>query len=107
MLALIGEVGMPAVRHKSLALTAYAVELADAWLAPLGVTLATPRDPDLRGGHITLNHPRMREVNVALWREDVLPDYRDPHGLRIGLSPLSTSYDEVWRGLEAVRTHLS
>ena len=106
MLALIGEVGMPAVRAKSVSLTAYAVELADAWLAPLGVTLATPREPDLRGGHITLNHPRMREINQTLWREDVLPDYREPNGLRIGLSPLSTSYDEVWRGLAAVRNLL-
>jgi kynureninase len=40
---------------------------------------------------------------VALWQRDVIPDYRDPHGLRIGLSPLSTSYAEVSSGLEAVR----
>ena len=45
----------------------------------------------------------MREVTARLWRTDVLPDYRDPHGLRIGLSPLSTSFDEVRRGLAAVR----
>jgi kynureninase len=107
MLALIDEVGMAAVREKSLGLTAYAVELADAWLAPLDVTVTTPREPALRGGHITLNHPRMSAVNASLWESDVLPDYRDPHGLRIGLSPLSTSYDEVWRGLAAVRDELS
>ena len=107
MLALIDEAGMSAIRAKSIELTAYAIELADAWLSPLGVTLATPRDPDLRGGHITLNHERMSAVNAALWQADVLPDYRDPHGLRIGLSPLSTSYDELWRGLDAVRTKLT
>ena len=45
----------------------------------------------------------MREVTAALWERDVIPDYRDPHGLRLGLSPLSTSYDEVERGLQAVR----
>jgi kynureninase len=107
MVALIAQVGMPAIRAKSTALTSYAVELADEWLAPLGGHLASPRDPALRGGHITVSHPRMREVNAALWQADVLPDYRDPHGLRIGLSPLSTSYDEVWRGLAAVRDQLS
>ena len=37
----------------------------------------------------------MREVTAALWERDVIPDYRDPHGLRIGLSPLSTSFAEV------------
>ena len=60
-----------------------------------GVVVASPRDPARRGGHVTLNHPLMREVTAALWERDVIPDYRDPHGLRIGLSPLSTSFAEV------------
>jgi kynureninase len=48
----------------------------------------------------------MQEVTTALWKRDVIPDYRDPHGLRIGLSPLSTSFEEVERGLHAVREEL-
>lgn len=114
LLGLLDEVGgasggdaITAVRAKSVGLTSYAIELADAWLAPYGVELATPRDPDRRGGHVTLRHPRMREVVAALWTADVLPDYRDPGGLRIGLSPLSTSFDEVRRGLAAVRDLLA
>lgn len=106
MLALIDEVGMAAVRAKSVGLTSYAVELAAEVLGPLGVTLASPVDPDRRGGHVTFNHPSMREVTTALWRRDVIPDYRDPGGLRVGLSPLSTSYAEVERGLESVRETL-
>jgi kynureninase len=102
MVALIDEVGIDAVRAKSVALTSYAVELADALLADLGVTVASPRDPGLRGGHVTLHHPRMREVVAALWEQDVIPDYRDPGGLRVGLSPLSTSFEEVRRGMQAV-----
>jgi kynureninase len=106
MLELLEEVGMDAVRTKSLALTSYAVELADAWLAPLGATVASPRDPARRGGHVTVHHPRMREVTSALWRREVIPDYRDPGGLRIGLSPLSTSFAEVHAGMVAVREQL-
>jgi kynureninase len=102
MLALLDEIGMDAVRAKSVALTTYAVEVADELLAPAGVVVASPRDPALRGGHVTLSHPLMREVTAALWERDVIPDYRDPHGLRIGLSPLSTAYAEVRSGLEAV-----
>jgi kynureninase len=49
----------------------------------------------------------MREVTAALWERDVIPDYRDPHGLRIGLSPLSTSFAEVERGLVAARDVLA
>jgi kynureninase len=107
MLALIDEVGIDAVRKKSEQLTSYAVELADERLASYGVTLASPRDPAQRGGHVTLHHPRMREVVEFLWTRDVIPDYRDPGGLRIGLSPLSTSYDELERGIEQVRAVLA
>ena len=107
MVSLIDSVGMEAVRAKSIALTTYALDLADAWSADLGVTLASPRDADHRGGHLTLHHPAMREVVARLWREDVIPDYRDPGGLRIGLSPLSTSFEEVRRGLAAVREALT
>ncbi|MFF2275933.1 kynureninase [Agromyces sp. NPDC058126] len=102
-LAMIEEAGMPALRTKSVALTEFAIALADEWLAPLGVTLASPADAEERGGHVTLHHDAMREVTARLWQRDVIPDYRDPGGLRIGLSPLSTSFEEVHRGLDATR----
>ena len=101
-LALIEEVGIGALRAKSIALTEFAVRVADELLAPLGVSLASPRDPAARGGHVTLSHPAMRAVTARLWAQDVIPDYRDPGGLRIGLSPLSTSFAETLAGLRAV-----
>lgn len=107
MVAVIDEVGMDAVREKSVALTERVIEIADERLADLGVTVASPRDAGRRGGHVTLHHPEMRRVVAELWRRDVIPDYRDPGGLRVGLSPLSTSYDEVERGLDAVRELLA
>ena len=103
---LIGEVSIEAVRAKSLLLTQFVIDYTDEVLAPLGVTVATPRDPAQRGGHVTLNHPDMREVNALLWKEDIIPDYRDPHGLRIGLSPLTTSFQEVFLGMEKVKETL-
>jgi len=106
MVELIDAVGMAAVRAKSVALTSYALDLADEVLAPLGVTAASPREVERRGGHVTLSHPAMREVVAALWQRDVIPDYRDPGGLRIGLSPLSTSFAEVETGIVAVRDAL-
>ena len=91
------------MRAKSLALTAFTVRLADDLLAPLGVSVASPRDAAERGGHVTLQHPDMKTVTARLWQQDVIPDYRDPGGLRIGLSPLSTSFAETLDGLLAVR----
>ena len=101
-LDLLDVAGIEAVRAKSIALTEFAVRVADGILTPLGVRLASPRDPAERGGHVTLSHPAMRAVTARLWSDDVIPDYRDPHGLRIGLSPLSTSFAETLAGLQAV-----
>lgn len=105
-LSMIEESGMAAVRAKSIALTSFAIDVADEWLGPLGVTLGTPRDPEERGGHVILQHHAMREVTARLWQRDVIPDYRDVGGLRVGLAPLSTSFEEVYRGLEATRVVL-
>ena len=102
-LALIDEVGIAAIREKSIALTEFAIRLSDELLSPLGVTVASPRDATARGGHVTLQHPSMRAVTARLWTQDVIPDYRDPGGLRIGLSPLSTSFAETLDGMIAVR----
>ncbi len=104
MLELLEEVGIDAVRAKSVALTSFAIDLADALLP--AVSVMSPRDPAWRGGHLTLHHDRMREVNARLWERDVIPDYRDPGGLRLGLSPLSTSFAEVEAGLAAVSEEL-
>jgi kynureninase len=49
----------------------------------------------------------MQKVVAILWERDVIPDYRDPGGLRVGLSPLSTSYDELERGILAVHDVLA
>lgn len=106
-LDLIEEAGMSALREKSLKLTAYALELHDAWLAPAGVQLATPRDAERRGSHITVDHPDFREMTAELWDRDVIPDFRAPQGIRIGLSPLSTSFTEVYRGVAAIRDLLA
>ena len=73
---------------------------------PTSPEYAAARDAARRGGHVTVNHPNMRAVTAALWDRDVLPDYRDPGGLRVGLSPLSTGFDEVRRGMAAVRATL-
>ncbi len=100
MVGLLEEVGIAAVRAKSVALTSYAVALVDRDLPE--VALVSPREAARRGGHVTLSHERMREVTAALWERDVVPDFRNPDGLRIGLSPLSTSFAEVERGIAAV-----
>ena len=106
MLELIAEAGLAAVRRKSVALTEHAIRLADEVLAPLGAVLGSPRDAADRGSHVTVDHPRFAEVTAALWKSGVIPDFRPPDGIRIGLSPLSTSFAELERGVEAIAREL-
>ncbi|MFF7293565.1 kynureninase [Microbacterium sp. NPDC008134] len=106
MLDLIEESGIDAVRTKSRSLTDLAVRAFDEVLAPLDVRLLSPRDADLRGGHVTIGHPDFREVTKKLWSEGIIPDFRFPDGIRLGLSPLSTSHVETVTGVLAVRDAL-
>lgn len=102
-LEMLAEAGIDAVRAKSVRLTEYALALADEWLVPLGVEVASPRDPAVRGGHITLRRPGFASLLEPLWAAGVIPDYRRPDGLRIGPAPLSTSFAEVHEGLSVLR----
>ncbi|TJY67611.1 aminotransferase class V-fold PLP-dependent enzyme [Arthrobacter sp. CAU 1506] len=106
MIALIDEAGLAAVRDKSVALTEFAIEAVQASLADFGVVVASPLNPAERGGHVTIDHPAFKHVTARLWEQGVIPDFREPDGIRLGLSPLSTSFAEVWRGIAAIRAEL-
>jgi kynureninase len=105
---LIKEAGIDKIAHKAAVGTQMMIDLYDAWLAPLGMQLNTSRDPNERGGHISLAHPDAARICVAL-REfaNVIPDYRTPNSIRLAISPLPTSYVEVWDGFERIRDLVS
>ena len=104
---LVTEAGIAAIRAKSLALTGYAIALADAWLAPLGCSIGSPRDATRRGGHVAIRHPDARRLTRAMIDRGVIPDFRAPDTIRIGLSPLSTSFRDVHQGLTVLRELLA
>jgi kynureninase len=99
------DAGMDRIRKKSVALTEYLIRLTDAILAPLGFTLGSPRDFERRGSHVSIRHTDAYRVNRALFEEmNVLPDFRAPDNLRLGLAPLYTSFAEVWDTVDRIRT---
>ncbi len=106
MLELIAEAGMPAIRAKSEKLTEFAVDLFDKHLHSRGVTLSSPREVERRGSHVTIDHQSFAEVNAKLWERGIIPDFRRPNGIRLGLSPLTTSFEEVELGVEAIAVEL-
>lgn len=99
----VADAGLEALRAKGMALTSYLVELADAWLVPLGFRLASPREAERRGSHVTLHHSDAWRICRALIDRRVVPDFRTPDRLRLGPAPLTTSYAEVWDGLDRLR----
>ena len=101
---MIEEAGIGAISEKAAIGTEMMIQLFDAWLAELGFTLLTSRNPQERGGHISLGHPDAARICVAL-REfaDVIPDYRTPNSIRLAIAPLPTSYVEVWDGFARIR----
>lgn len=106
MLELIEAAGIEAIREKSLALTRFAEEVLQAYVLPLGATLASPVDERERGSHLMVAHPRFREITARLWERGIIPDFRAPDGIRIGLSPLSTTFREVEIGVRAIGEEL-
>ncbi|MBA8794710.1 kynureninase [Friedmanniella endophytica] len=98
----VAEAGIEAVRTKSLALTDFALSMIDELLVPRGVRLGSPRDHDHRGGHLTISRTGFEELTPRLWARGVIPDFRRPDGIRLGLSPLTTRFAEVARAIEVV-----
>jgi kynureninase len=103
-LDLLLEAGLERIRRKSVRLTSYLVYLVDTVLAPLGFVLGSPRDPARRGSHVSIRHPEGYRINRALIEEmGVLPDFREPDNIRLGLVPLYTSFAEVWEAVDRIR----
>jgi kynureninase len=92
------EAGIEAIATKAQALTGFAIELCDAW----GLTTCTPRDAARRGGHVSVVHPAARELTRSLIERGVIPDFREPDIVRLGMSPLTTSFVEVHDGLRVL-----
>jgi kynureninase len=94
---LVREAGIEALRRKSAALTELVVSLHDERLAELGFELGTPRDPERRGGHVSIRHADGWRICCALIeRADVVPDFRAPNSIRLGLPPLYTRFVDAW-----------
>ena len=97
-IAVTVEAGIEAIAAKARDLTGFGLELC----AQLGLQSSTPLDPARRGGHIAVNHPDARRLVDALANRRVITDFRDPDIVRIGCSPLTTRFTDVYDGLTAL-----
>ena len=92
------------LRKKSILLSEYFIRLAEKKLLPLGFKLGSPLNSERRGSHISLRHPESYRINRVLIDDlKVIPDFREPDNIRFGLSPLYTTFCDVWETVE--RSH--
>ncbi|MDW3219599.1 MAG: aminotransferase class V-fold PLP-dependent enzyme [Acidimicrobiales bacterium] len=97
----VGDAGIDAIAAKGRALVARVEALADRRLAPLGVEWVSPRDPARRGAHAALAHEQAWQICQALIDVGrVIPDFRAPDNIRLGLSPLTTSHLDAHTAIE-------
>lgn len=68
----------------------------------MGLDFASPRDPVRRGAHVAICNPQAAAIVLALRARGVVPDLRPPDVIRIGLSPLTTRFTDVWDGFAAI-----
>jgi kynureninase len=68
------------------------------------VTLNSPRAAAVRGSHVSLGHPEALRIDRALIEEmNVIPDFRYPDNLRLGVAPLYTRFVDIYDGLDRLR----
>jgi kynureninase len=101
---LILEAGIARLREKSVRQTEYLIALWEEMLKPLGVKLNSPRDAACRGSHVSLGHPEGLRIDRALIEEmRVIPDFRYPDNIRLGIAPIYTTFADVWEAVTRLR----
>jgi kynureninase len=107
-LDMIIEAGMQAIRNKSVSQAEFLLRMAGEYLYPLGFQSGSPGDPEQRGSHISLRHPEAYRICKALIDPDagdavVIPDFREPDNIRLGITPLYTTYAEIFMAVREIR----
>lgn len=101
-LDMILEAGVGSIRKKSEAQSHYLLALVRQWFKGTGVKIGSPLESERRGSHISLKHRDAYRICKALMDpgldvETVIPDFREPDNIRLGISPLYTSFEDLHR----------
>ena len=110
-LEILLEAGMDRLREKSILQTDYLIYLAQELLLPLNFKVGSPLDSSRRGSHVSLRHPEAYRICRALIDPQpgdttlkVIPDFRAPDNIRLGIAPLYTSFTDIHRALNRLKT---
>ncbi len=98
------EAGMDNVREKSVAQTEFMIALWEDHLKPYGFTLNSPRDAQWRGSHVAIGHPDGWRINQSMIKDgNIIPDFRAPDNIRLGITPLYTSFADLHEAVMRIK----
>lgn len=98
------EAGIDAIRRKSILLSEYLISQWEIHLRAHGFGLASPTEPERRGSHVSLSHDQAWPLTRAMVEVgNVLPDFRTPDNIRLGLSPLYNTFTEVHTAIQRLK----
>jgi len=111
-LDMVLEAGIASIRQKSVAQSKYLLSLANKWLLGDGVRMGSPELTEKRGSHISLKHAEAYRISKALADPEVgdgvvLPDFREPNNIRLGISPMYTSFEDIFRAMGQMKKIIS
>lgn len=107
-LDMMNGIGMEGIRKKSVSQSGFLLRLAEEFLYPLGFQSGSPVESEKRGSHVSLRHPEAYRICKALIDPDlgetvVIPDFRDPDNIRLGITPLYTTYTEIYIAVREIK----
>jgi len=76
---IISQIGMDKIRNKSIHQTGIIIEKAEA----AGYKINTPKDPNLRGGTVSIDMPNSFDISNELLSRNIMIDFRPGVGIRI------------------------
>ncbi len=105
-LRIFADIGIDAIRQRSLELTDYMIALIEGsgmLDAPYNFAIGTPREHERRGGHVAVEHENGAQINAALKRRGVIPDFRPPNVVRLAPIALYSRFADVWDTVQHLR----
>lgn len=102
------DAGMDRIRKKSIRQSDFMIKMIEESLLPLGFTIASPHDEKIRGSHISIQHSEAYRINRSMIEPSdgskvVIPDFRPPNNIRLGITPLYTSYMDIYYAINRIR----
>jgi len=103
------EAGMDKIRDKSIRQSTFMIEMINNLLSPMGFIIASPLKSDIRGSHISLQHPEAYRISQAMiapnnGSKSIIPDFRPPNNIRLGIAPLYNSFLDIYETIVRIQT---